>query len=92
MSAPTQSALPRSTSRTACSWEAVKRQTTAPGLPSGCAACDHSRKNRFRTNRSSRPFELSMRYGPVPGTGREPLSRSGVPGGTGAEKPTTVSL
>jgi hypothetical protein len=56
------------------------------GLPAGWAAWDHSRKYGLRTNRISRSAIEAILYGPVPGTLRDPVSWSGVPGGIGAEK------
>ena len=63
------SARPASTSRTSCSGWSPNRMTIRSGLPSGCAACDHSWKNRLRVHTIRRVFASTTAYGPVPGIG-----------------------
>jgi hypothetical protein len=66
--------------------------TIASGLPSGWAACDHSRKNGLRAKRIRVALAAAIRYGPVPGTKCAAVSWSGVPGGIGAAKASWVRL
>ena len=50
------------------------------GLPSGCAACDHSRKRGLRTRADRRACAARDPIRPGAGTGVEPASRSGIAG------------